>query len=151
MKATDMMKFKNIYGAFKSNTHTYKDVSEIISLICYGSVEMSDNAIAVMLQIPLEAFKIAQISSQDFMNHGSYFYGNTRESEPWKKLYKAGEYDLSTIIEQYEYVLENKDYKGFSIRNAEVVLRDDVCPRNNNEFEKCGFMFAYIMEQAFEK
>lgn len=153
MQIKNILEFASIYGKLKTNTHTLEDVSEIIWIVNQMDESVTNEAKAMIMEIPLYVLQNEvelSIKDEDVAGRGMYFAGNSNMAGEYRELFENGNYDLSTIINQFKNVIDDNLFHAFAMRNAQVVLRDDVRLKYKEHFKESGVFFAYILEKAFE-
>lgn len=154
MNLATQCEFAHIYNALRNNKHTMQTISQIVELARYNSRYISDEAKLKLLEIPLQVLKnqaeLRELESTWTEGRGSYFAGNAN-GDDFKKLFAEKNFDLSTMVEYLEYIMNDPDalHSDFKLRNVEVTLRDDVV-KIYSSFDECGIIFARAMEEAFQ-
>lgn len=138
---------------FKDGTYTTKTLSEMIVILRENKEQITDAEAKQLLEIPVNCLQNdVEIKNDEKWadENASYLGGNITWvdkdfQDKWRNRFYSGNYGLQDVIELTQIVKNNfakyRRASEFLLRNAEVVLREDVVLKGNSKFKQHGEVF----------
>jgi len=125
----------------------------IRDLLLYNWDEFSSSEVELFLEIILDSLGKATLKTDErkwAANNGSYFAGNCLDDKTWAQKFNSCNFTLEDIIKYTNSFKENtsRTQIDFCLRNAEVVLRDDLRFYNEQVLRK---VYTIRLENIFGK
>lgn len=157
LKLSVQVEFAEVLAKLRKCEAEPSDFGKLIEIVRENRNEISDEIKLQILSISLHVLKErCELKCNRIKwacEHGNYFADNCVHLEEWKERFACKSYDLETMCEFMEYILEDADRlnNAFYLRNPEVTLRDYVHFTDAEWYKDEQIIYAMVLENALMK